>query len=257
MKIEEVGLFGKKYFFLDKIDSTHIFAKNFAKNNLNDIDLDGTIVVSKYQSAAIGRMGRSWTSPEGGLWLSVILRPKTPLYDLSKFGLAAAVCAVKTLKDYNLKANIKWPNDIIVNGKKIAGILMEASGEVDSIDFLVLSIGINANIDISTLPNEIQKYSTSTYNELGQEININKFLADFLLNLEKYYIEFPNNWRIIKKEFNRHDFIFNKEVTVSTGNKSLIGKAAGINDDGHLILDSAEGLVNISSGEIKTKVKIK
>lgn len=248
-------LLGKKYFFLNKVDTTHIFAKNFARNNINDIGMDGTIVVSKCQSAAIGRMGRSWASPEGGLWLSVILRPKIPLYDLSKFGLAAAVCAVKTLSDYNIKANIKWPNDIIVNEKKIAGILMEASGETDSIDFLVLSIGINVNINISALPTEIQKQSTSTIKELCREINLNKFLAVFLLNLEEYYIDFPNNWSIIKKEFGRYDSVLNKEVTVSTGNKSLTGKAAGIDDDGHLILDSAEGLVNISSGEIKTKVK--
>ncbi|MEZ5335866.1 MAG: biotin--[acetyl-CoA-carboxylase] ligase [Methanolobus sp.] len=107
---------------------------------------EGTVVIAETQSKGRGRMGSEWQSVPGGVWLSLILKPSVPLDNLSKITLVAGIAVAKALREEGVNAHIKWPNDVLVRGKKISGILTEVSAEIDRVDHIILGIGINANV---------------------------------------------------------------------------------------------------------------
>jgi BirA family biotin operon repressor/biotin-[acetyl-CoA-carboxylase] ligase len=243
---------GKKFILLKTASSTHDIAKKIASETK-----DGkTLIAALSQSQGKGRLGREWYSPEGGLWLSLILRPRIPIKDLPKIGLLCALAAVDTFKNFSVKASIKWPNDIIVNGKKIAGILLEASGEPDRIDYLIVSIGINLNMEIKALPDEVTQTSTTLKEILGKEVSSNHFLADFLLNFEILLDDLDNGWRKMTRLWPELDVLSGKKITAKSGIREITGVSRGINDDGHLVLATNQGDVSLVSGEITTKLKV-
>ena len=137
---------GKKIVYFEKIDSTNIYAKKLAKEGVSE----GCVVVAGIQEKGRGRKDRIWSSPEGGLWFSVILYPRIPPQNAMIITMAASVSVVEAIiKHTNLKPVIKWPNDVLVRGKKICGILTELDAEMDWINYVVIGIGININNSFS------------------------------------------------------------------------------------------------------------
>jgi birA, biotin-[acetyl-CoA-carboxylase] ligase region len=161
-------LIGKNIIHFDTIDSTNIKAKELASQNAED----GTIVISEEQTCGKGRLGRSWYSPKSkGIWASIILKPKIDPINASKITLIAAASIVKAFNEIAIFPKIKWPNDIVLNNKKVCGILTEMSAELNQIHYLVVGIGINVNNSKDDFTEALWSSATSLKIELASEIN--------------------------------------------------------------------------------------
>ncbi len=243
---------GKKIYYFPELESTNIAAKEKALHRAEGMS-EGTLIIAERQSAGKGRLGRKWFSPAGGIWLSIILYPQLSPSYISRITLMTAVATVKALENYTLiKPKIKWPNDILINEKKISGILTEISAELDIINWLVVGIGINVNIDHREFPEDIQENTISLKEALGKEVLRVKLAQTFLQEFEKYYDklkrkEFPS----ILREWKLYSHTLGKKIRVDMGEKIITGEAIDINEEGVLILKKEDGeLIKIISGTI-------
>ncbi len=214
---------------------------------------EGTVVVAETQTGGKGRFGREWASPEGGLWFSVILRPRTQSEHATKLTLLASVAAAEVIRSmYGLTAEIKWPNDVLVNGKKACGILSESKIKGEAIDFAVLGIGINANFDVEALPSNVHESATTLKHELDREVSREALLCELLDRMEFYYDMFIrgdfegilHNWRHLATFLGSH-------VEVTSDKERIRGWAIDIDNDGALIVKLRDQtLRKVTSGEI-------
>ncbi|WP_207205259.1 biotin--[acetyl-CoA-carboxylase] ligase [Methanolobus psychrotolerans] len=231
-KIMRTSLIGNDIRYYSELDSTNNTAREIAPKSP-----EGTVVIAETQNKGRGRMGSEWQSIPGGIWLSLILKPSIPLDNVSKITLVAGIAVTTALRNIGVDARIKWPNDVLVKGKKICGILTEVSAEVDKVDYIILGIGINANVKIADLKDEIRKNSTSIANEMGNPIDRTAFVASLLYELEQQYIKFKTQQftNIVDEWINLSDTI-GKEVKVTTPSKLIEGKAVGITEKGALVV---------------------
>lgn len=230
---------GKTIYYYQIVDSTNSVAKDFAKNNAES----GTIIISKVQNRGRGRNNHSWTSPIGGLWMSIILKPDIPTDKLQYLTLITGISLSKTINEkFNLDSKIKWPNDVYINDKKISGILTEGHITKQSIDYLILGIGVNINNTKSDLNKDLQKKASSLKDELGYNIDIIDFLNKFLLNLENYYQILTNHeFSRILTDWRKLTNTLGKIVEVKQTNTTFIGEAYDIGEDGSLIIKEENG----------------
>jgi len=222
-----------------EIDSTQRIAKNLAADGAPE----GTVVVAETQSEGRGRAGRRWFSPPGGLWLSAVFRPTITPTDVQKMTLAVGVAATRAIvRSTGLMANLKWPNDVQIGYRKVCGILTEASVKSGVVEFLVVGVGINANVDLATLPPDLRPTTTSLKYELKREIPIEKLTNALLLELQKEYASLSGglfapilaDWRALTNTLGNW-------VEVQTPNKTIDGFAEDLDHDGALILRLADG----------------
>ena len=243
---------GQKIYYFPEIESTNIIAKEKALHREEGIE-EGVLVITERQSAGKGRLGRKWFSPTGGIWLSIILYPQLPPSYIPRITLMTAVAAVKAIKIYTqIKPQIKWPNDILINEKKVCGILTEMSAELDIINWVVVGIGINANIDHQKFPENIQANAISLKEVLGKEVLRVKLAQVFLQEFEKYYeILKRREFSSILKEWKLYSHTLGRKITVDIGERIITGEAVDINEEGALILKKEDGeLIKIISGTI-------
>jgi len=228
---------GKEIKYFKEIESTNIIAREIA----DSVD-EGTLVIAESQTAGRGRLGRKWISPEGGIWFSIILKPKTqPLY-APQITLLAGVSVTRTIRSFGLPAKIKWPNDILINGKKVCGILTELRAEADIIDYLIVGIGIDANVDTESFPDEIRDSSTSLMKEMGVKINRVEFVRKLLEEFEALYLEFQKEgFPPILEEWRNMSATIGEWVKISTQARTIYGEAIGVDSEGALILETSEG----------------
>lgn len=237
---------GKKIYFFRQINSTNEIAKNFANNG----EEEGTIIIAETQTHGKGRLNRNWSSPIGGLYLSIILKPKLLPNYVSKLNLLTAIAVAKTINQFGLSPKIKWPNDVLINRKKICGILTEISTKENKIKYIIVGIGINVNIDINLLPRELQKTSTSVKNELGLEISIADLIIKLLNEFEKLYDIFKKgDFIYIRKEWKKFSSTFQKNVKVITKNEVIVGYAFDIDEAGALLIKNDKGIKRVISGD--------
>lgn len=245
----ETSFLGQQIHTYDTVSSTQIIAKELASNGA----ADGTVVISEEQSAGKGRLQRKWYSPaDGGVWMSLILRPDIPPYRAPQLTLLTAVAVVKTLAQFDIQAGIKWPNDVLINGKKITGILTELNAEADLVHFVIIGIGLNVNQDISSFPDELQVIATSMFNEKNKKVARAYVIQRLLKNLEELYVLFlKQGFEPIKVLWEKHSTTIGKAVTVNNSFETIEGTAIGINQDGVLIVrDSNRKERLIYSGDI-------
>ena len=178
-------MIGHKIYNLAEVDSTNTYAAKLAVDGVPD----GTVVVSECQTAGRGRFGRKWESPPGvNIYLSVILRPDIPPAETPLITLAASTALTRALRGlYNLPAAIKWPNDVLINGRKMSGILTEMSSGPDRVRHVILGVGIDVNMPAGSFPEEIRGISTSVMLELGREVDRAVLLRRFLEEFEEDY----------------------------------------------------------------------
>ncbi len=223
---------------LEEIDSTN----NYAKMNISAFE-DRTVIHAIRQISGRGRLNRSWVDlGEGNLFMSIVLKPSNTfneIYPNITQYLSVSLC--KVLENYGLKPQIKWPNDVLINGKKIAGILSETVMEGQNLEGIVLGIGVNLNsneADISSIPDKI---ATSLNLETGKDINLNIFLKELLTEFFAHYDEFLNKGFInIKDDYINRNCFLNKELNVQVFNNIKTGLAKSINDKGELVLLSKD-----------------
>lgn len=233
------------------LKSTNLTAKEFASSLPN-----GTIVISEVQEGGVGRFQRTWTSPLGGIWFSIVLKPNIEPYLASKVTIIAAASLIQTLKTMNIDAVIKWPNDIYVNGQKLCGILTEMKCDMDHINYLVIGIGINANLDSDDFSPEVKDIATSLKIIQNKSINRNEFLAEFFNNFEPMYKSYIENLDLSKvyEISKKYSMLINKtayHVTIRGKEKVT---CLGINENLELIIKDSKGNIqNVLSGEITFK----
>lgn len=247
-----INYIGKEIYYFPELKSTNIIAKEKALHRAEGID-EGTLIIAERQSAGKGRLGREWFSPAGGIWLSIILYPQLSPSYISRITLMTAVAVVKAIKVCTrIESQIKWPNDILIDEKKVCGILTEMSAELDMINWVVVGIGINVNIDIRDFPKDIQENTISLKEISGKKISRVKLVQTFLQEFEKYYESLKRReFSSILKEWKLYSHTLGKKIRVDIGEKIITGEVIDINESGALILKKEDGeLVEIISGTI-------
>jgi BirA family biotin operon repressor/biotin-[acetyl-CoA-carboxylase] ligase len=236
---------GKKVFHFFDVTSTNWIAKQLASQFR---DVHGAIVVSETQSGGKGRYNRPWMSFMGGLWFSIILRPSMSPSDSPHLTHAAGIAVTKCIRTYGLDARIKWPNDVLIHGKKVCGILTEISTTLDMLDYAVVGIGVNVNIDTSSFPEDIRENATAMRHELGKPIDRVKLLQEILVEFEETYKKLEKGYNILDEWKSLSDTI-GREVVVKTVHKTIEGVATGIDSKGALVVKTDKGMERILSGE--------
>lgn len=244
----KTNFIGHDIHYFKEVDSTNDVAKYLAEEGAEE----GTIVIAEIQNRGKGRRGKTWISPPGGVWMSIILRPDIPPFNAPQLTLVTGVAVAETLqKECNLDVGIKWPNDILIGNKKVCGILTEVNASIEKVNYVVVGIGIDMNVDVPLLPPDLQKGATSLKNELNTEINGAILVQKFLLEFETIYNEFKaGKFPEILKEWRSLSKTIGNNVEVRTRGKTIRGEAVGINKEGILILELEDGsLRKIISGE--------
>ncbi len=223
---------------LNEVDSTNEYAKRIAGNSP-----EGTVVVAKRQTSGRGRKGRSWASPEGGLWLSVILKPGRIDPRLVFVG---ALAVVDTLADFGISSGIKWPNDVWVSGRKIAGVLTEGKGS----EYVILGIGLNVN---NPVPEWLRESATSMFELTGTEIPLEKVLERLLFHLGGWYRVFLERPDLLMVKVREKTFILGKTVRVIQDEGELAGRALDVLEDGSLLIETPFGSKRVTYGDVSLR----
>ncbi|KUO73832.1 MAG: biotin--acetyl-CoA-carboxylase ligase [Desulfosporosinus sp. BRH_c37] len=242
---------GKKIHLEDELESTNVRAKELARQG----GAHGQVVLARCQSSGRGRLQRQWEAPSGGLWMSVVLRPNLSLADASKITLAASVAIVDAFeKLFDLRIGIKWPNDLIFNGLKIAGILGEVVGEWNAVRTLILGMGINVNFPREQLGPLLN--ATTLFEILKKEVDLNILAATILRNLEKQVIALENKeFEELRTSWLERAISLGEEVRILRGEQIIQGTFKGITIDGALLLETDDGVKSFSAGEVQLRSK--
>lgn len=244
---------GRTIYHFMTIDSTNQEAKRLAADGA----AEGTIVIAEQQTSGRGRMSRPWFSPAtGGIWFSLILRPGVHPAQAAKFTFLGAVAVANAIRAVTgLAAEIKWPNDIHFQGRKLAGILTEMNAEMDAINFMVMGIGINVNIKTKDFPDDIREIATSLQRETTQNISRHVLLRNILQQLEALYNCIKaDGFDPVFAAWRTMNCTLGHEISVSSANQQFIGMARDIDDEGALIVEKqGGGFERVIAGDISVR----
>ncbi|MDI6802190.1 MAG: biotin--[acetyl-CoA-carboxylase] ligase [Thermodesulfovibrionales bacterium] len=249
-------IIGREIIFYDSLVSTNITATELAERGY----ADGTVVISDCQTGGKGRLERKWLSPPGkNLYMSIILRPEILPRNASMLTIISAVSSAIAIRRLsNIHVSIKWPNDIMVSEKKLGGILTEMKADMDRLHHAIIGIGVNINMDISDMPDDIKQIATSLKNETKTSLSRTELAIEILKELDKWYSILLKTYKgkedigIIIKEWSRLSSTIGQKVKVTAVNKVFTGIAEGIDEDGYLILKlSNNSLKKISAGDVQ------
>jgi len=249
LSLTRTSIVGKNIIYFDDIDSTNIKGKELAQKNIED----GSLIIAEKQTLGNGRFNRKWVSPNGGLWFSLVLRPNIPPTEAPKITQIAAASIYKTLMDLNIISTIKWPNDILLNDKKLCGILAEMKCDMDSVHYLILGVGMNINITENDFDESIKPTATSLKIEFNRNFERSKILSEFLNHFEILYNKFLNNLDLSEtiSICKSHSNIFGKQARLITYNSEEIVTCISLSDAGDLIVrDSLGNEKAVLTGEI-------
>ncbi len=240
---------GKDMYIFNEVMSTNTLAKFLSMNGVGN----GAVVISEKQTKARGRSGKNWESPLGGVWLSIILNPNVDHSKIPLITLATGVAVENTLKRIGVEnAEIKWPNDILIQNKKVCGILTEAITSFNTIESIIIGVGIDANITIENFPKELQENMTTLNDEIGKKVDENLLIKTFLEEFEKISDQFVNGeYEAILKKWRKNSYTIGKIVEVHEPfSKPYDGYVLGISRDGSLVVEKIDGtLEKVISGE--------
>jgi len=243
---------GQQAYYFDSIDSTQNQALKMAGNTENN----GAIIVAEKQTDGKGRSGRKWVSPKGGIWFSVILQPKFDISITTLFPIASALAlSIAIEKSFKISPELKWPNDLTIKGKKLAGMLVDVSLESNKIENLVLGVGINFDVNIKqiekTLKGTPNFYGVASLCEQKNKIKPVQLVQTFLIELEKIY-ELLNKRQIKKiiSEWTKRSSTIGKNVELNAVDGKIKGKAIKIDEDGALIVLDNNKTSKIIAGDI-------
>lgn len=238
----------KEIHHLKETVSTNITAKQLAAGGAPE----GTLVVSEMQTGGKGRLGRNWFSPSGeGIYLSFILRPAVSPAEAPKITLMTAVAMAEALHSGpGLHVSIKWPNDILLGGKKLAGILTEISTEMDAVDYVIIGVGLNVNT--VSFPPDLKETATSLLLETGRVHSRSSLTTEFLKWFEEYYKLFQRaDFKPILNRWRQFSHIGGRRIKVETISGMTSGTALDIDGDGFLMVEDDDGHIQkIYSGDI-------
>lgn len=244
-------LLGSDIKYFDSVDSTNTQAKKFAQDAL-----DGTIIISEEQCGGRGRLSRSFFSPKyKGIWFSVILKPNVLPQEAPKFTLLAAVAIADAIKDVTgVKVGIKWPNDILYNGKKLVGILTEMNAEMERINYIIIGMGINVNIAKDEMPEDIRQIATSLSQITNKEVSRLTLLNSILSHLEELYtIALSEGFEPIFDLWRNYSITLNQHINVIGTNETFEGIAVDIDNDGALLVNINGQIKRVLAGDVSIR----
>ena len=245
-------LIGNRIYYFDSIDSTQTFALEIAEDKKEN----GTVIIAQKQTKGKGRMNRKWISPEGGIWLSVILKPKSDFSLTTILPLAVSVALSNAIeKVLNTKSELKWPNDLLIEGKKIAGILVDVSLTSNQVDYIVLGVGINFDVPVKSIQNSIkdsENYSgVASLKNSSEDIRSVTLVQSFLYELENVIESIKSDGgRDVLKTWMKRSSTIGNNVIIKTNEGKMKGKAIKIDSEGALILKEKEKTHRILVGDV-------
>lgn len=237
---------GKGIHYFDEVNSTNEKANELAAN----VE-EGMVIIAEKQKEGRGRFGREWASPKGGAYVSVILKPKISPIDAPKITLIAGIAVAKVIRKLGLDAKLKWPNDVLIHGKKVCGILTRVGTKDGKIDYIIVGIGINVNVDISTSLKGFQKSATSLKEEFKKEVSTEKIIEDILYEIEINYETFKKgNIDYLLNEWKKLSDTIGKKIKIKMRTKVIEGEAVGVTREGELVIKlEDDSFKNIIAGE--------
>jgi BirA family transcriptional regulator, biotin operon repressor / biotin---[acetyl-CoA-carboxylase] ligase len=246
---------GRSIVHFDSIDSTNSKAKQLA----DSAEADGTIIISEEQTNGRGRLGRSWVSPKyKGIWMSIILKPDLNPMEAVKLTQIAAASLVLASGELGVKTFVKWPNDIVMNHKKVCGILTEMSAELTRINYVIVGIGINVNIDEADFPEDIKPIATSLKVETKASVNRKELVGKILSNFENLYLKFikENDIETSLHICRQNSALLGREIMIVKRDGNVEAKALDIDAEGRLLVQYADGSEEyVISGEVSIRGK--
>ncbi|ANE47940.1 biotin [Paenibacillus swuensis] len=242
---------GKQIKLLDVVDSTQRVAHEWVKEGAPE----GAMVIAEGQTAGRGRMGRTWHSPQGkGVWMSLVLKPSVPLHLTPQLTLLSAVALCRAIKAVApVDAGIKWPNDILIGGRKVAGILLESSAEDERLQYVVAGIGVSVNLTSTDYPQELREIATSLRIAGGETVDRAVLIRTFLQQLEYLYeLYTEEGFAPIKSLWEALNVTLGHPVSISGATGVVEGVAMEIDDLGALLIkDNSGKRVKVYSGDVQ------
>lgn len=251
LALSEKGSWGQPLHLFESVLSTQDEARSLAEQQASE----GTLVISEEQTAGRGRQGRPFYSPPGrGIWMSLVMRPEQPLQYMSQLTLLAAVAVCRALRNTTqLDIGIKWPNDLLISGRKVCGILIESTAEDGRVRYAIAGMGIDANLTAEDLPEHLQTVMTSLRIESGKPVDRATVVAEVIYELETLYQLYnAEGFAPIAALWESMAISIGKSIQVHNAQGSLQGVAQGLGMNGELLLRQADGqVIPIYSGEIE------
>jgi BirA family biotin operon repressor/biotin-[acetyl-CoA-carboxylase] ligase len=241
---------GRDIRVFEETTSTNDVVERLARDGVKE----GVVVFAESQTKGRGRLGRKWLSPpRRGLWFSVLLRPPLHPALATQLTVAAATALFRAVRlQTGLVPEIKWPNDILIKGKKVAGILTELSAETDTIKYMILGVGVDVNLSATEFPVELRKIATSLRIESGQKVNRAGMAVKILQELDRDYQRIcSGQFEAVADEWEEHCSTIGRNVTIHIGDRKIHGTAESLDTDGALLLRTQHGhLERIIGGDV-------
>ena len=238
-EIEEyLIIYYRRILYFDSLLSTNTRAQEIAAKAE-----EGTVIIAEEQSQGKGRLGRSWSSPKGkGIWVSIVLKPKVPPAKVAKITLIGSAAVNQGLKDMGIQSNIKWPNDIVIGGRKVCGILTEMNCELNMI-IVIMGIGINVNSCREDFDRDLMGKATSLREVTGQRVDRKRLLAYILNHFESLYIPFKEDGDISRviQISKQESILIGRDVRIIGADRVKVGRVLDIDEEGLLIVEYRDG----------------
>lgn len=249
-RLTDTRVIGRDVRVFKETNSTNDVIEKMARDGAKE----GVVVYAESQSKGRGRMGRKWVSPpRKGLWFSILLRPQMRPQAVTQITVAAATALSRAIRRISgIALQVKWPNDILVEGKKVAGILTEMNAEVDRVKYVILGIGVDVNLADEDLPEDLKSIATSVRIESGRQIDRPALAAAILEELDADYERLERGgFRAVAEEWEAQCVTLGHDVSISMGNRKIRGRAESLDEDGALMIRSAHGqLERIIGGDV-------
>src|SRR5258706_1803073 len=249
-RLGKTKVIGRDIRVFQETTSTNDVVEKLARDGVKE----GAVIFAESQTKGRGRLGRKWLSPSSkGLWFSILLRPDLRPQEATQLTVASATAlrrAIQTLTA--LRTEIKWPNDILIGGKKIAGILTELNAELDRVKYVILGIGVDVNLNPGDFPSELRKLATSLKAELGRPLSRAELAVTILRELDADYRRIcSGQFAAIADEWEEHCTTIGHDVVIRIGERQIRGRAESLDDDGALLLRTNHGhLERIIGGDV-------
>ncbi len=249
-RLGETRVIGRQIQVFDKTTSTNDVIERLARDGVPE----GAVVFAESQTQGRGRLGRTWLSPgRKGLWFSVLLRPKLRPQAATQLTVVSATALRRAIQEQTgLEAAIKWPNDILIRGRKVAGILTELNAELDRVKYLILGIGVDVSLTAGDFPAELRRVATSLEAEAGRPIDRADLATAILRELDHDYARLgQGRFAAVAEEWAAHCGTLGQGVIIRTGERQIRGRAESLDETGALLLRTEHGhLERIIGGDV-------
>lgn len=249
-RLGRTTVIGRDIRVFQQTNSTNDIVDKLARDGVKE----GAVVFAEAQTKGRGRLGRQWISPAGkGLWFSVLLRPDLRPQEATRITIAGATALWRAIHDVaGLRADVKWPNDMLINGRKVAGILTEMNAELDHVKYVILGVGLDVNQTATDFPAELRRVATSLRVETRRPVSRAELATAILRELDRDYRRVCQGaFAEVADEWEEHCATLGQQVGINIGNRTLRGRAEALDDDGALLLRTEHGhLERVIGGDV-------